>query len=69
MQKGSDRKVDVVVNMMKEERNGKMLRKLIFKKSRFEGEVVDVNKIILTSPSATKFMRTIVKIYLKTAKK
>ena len=65
MQKGSDRKADVVVRMWKEEVGERIIRKLIFKKSRFEGEVVIANQQVIVSPTAKSLMKKIVELYLK----
>lgn len=64
MQKGSERRADVMVRMWKEEIEGKIYRKLIFKKSRFEGEVVVANEQILVQPTAKELVKTILKLYL-----
>lgn len=64
MQKGSERRADVMVRMWKEEIEGKIYRKLIFKKSRFEGNVVIANEQILTQPTAKELIKTILKLYL-----
>jgi len=68
MQKGSDRMADVVVRMWRETIGTEVIRKLTFKKSRFEDEVVDTNKIVITKPTAEKMMQTIVQLYLQKGK-
>ncbi|MFW9872994.1 MAG: hypothetical protein ACFFG0_07845 [Candidatus Thorarchaeota archaeon] len=65
MQKGSERKADIVGVMFKEEIDGKIYRKLRITKSRFEGEVVDTKETIITSPTADKLVDHIIKRYLQ----
>jgi len=65
VQKGSDRKADIVLRMWKERQGDKIIRKLTFKKSRFEGKVVDVNKQTLISPDGKTLKNAIAQQYLK----
>jgi hypothetical protein len=69
VQKGSDRRVDIIGRMYKTKpRDGKIYRAIKFVKSRFEGEVIDANKITILSPTSNKVIDNIVDLYLKTKK-
>lgn len=63
--KGTDRKVDVVATMYKSEMGNNIIRKMMITKSRFEGEIVNKDNIVIIRPSPQKLMSVLIEKYLK----